>query len=216
MLDLIDEFYRFYVPLFTTEKDTENYFTYKSIDARGFKGLDHVSLNFSRNDLVLMLGLNESGKTSILKAIECFDFNNDPERALLKSFFTSIRNKQDIDCSTPTTITAEIEFSEPLSQRFFEKALKSAKLKTNTKPVIKAFLTSVNEQQSVKITRVIPFNSGNAGPSYYKFEGGVPISDAKLESVLAQEIVRRSPYILYFEDFQDRSKSPNWLNRNRG
>ena len=88
MIEFMLNFYRYYVPLFSAEKETENYFTYKSIDVKGFKGLDHVSLNFSRNDLVLLLGLNESGKTSILKAIECFDFNNDPEPKLLKSFFT--------------------------------------------------------------------------------------------------------------------------------
>ena len=52
-------------------------------------------------------------------------------------------------------------------------------------------------------TRVVPFNDGNPAPSYYKFERDFLLSDPKLESVLAQEIVRRSPYILYFEDFQD-------------
>ena len=197
------EFYRFPVPLFSDEKETENYFTYKSMDVRRFKGLDHVSLNFSRNDLVLMLGLNESGKTSILKAIECFDYNNDPEPAELKSFFTSIRNKQDIDCNTPTTITALIEFSEPLGVRFFDKALRSAKLGGNDRSIVKNFLTILNARQSVKITRVIPFSNGNAGPSYYKFEDDFVFDDLKLESVLAQEIVRRSPYIMYFEDFQD-------------
>ena len=69
--------------------------------------------------------------------------------------------------------------------------------------MVKAFLASANERQSVTISRVIPFNSGDAGPSYYKFVGDIAFSDAELESVLAQEIVRRSPYILYFEDFQD-------------
>ena len=143
------EFYRYFVPIFNTEKETENYFSYKSINIRGFKGLDHVSLNFSRNDLVLLLGLNESGKTSILKAIECFDFNNDPEPKQLKSFFTSIRNKQNIDCSTPTTITAEIEFSRPLKYKFFEKTLKSAKLTTSVRSVVNAFITSANERRSI-------------------------------------------------------------------
>ena len=203
MLDFWLNFYRFPIPIFNAEKETENYFTYKSIDIKGFKGLDHVSLNFSRNDLVLLLGLNESGKTSILKAIECFDFNNDPDREQLTSFFTSIRNKQDIDCSTPTTITAEIEFSQPLENRFFQKALGSARLTKSATSVVRAFIKSSNERQSVKITRVIPFSNGNSRPSYYQFEGGMSFSDPKLESVLAQEIVRRSPYILYFEDFQD-------------
>ena len=86
MLDVLNQFYRFVVPIFMTDKESENYFSYKSMDIKGFKGLTNVSLNFSRNDLVLLLGLNESGKTSILKAIECFDFNNDPEPDQLKTF----------------------------------------------------------------------------------------------------------------------------------
>ena len=203
MLEFLRGFYRFPAPIFTAEKETENYFSYKSIDIKQFRGLDRVSLNFSRNDLVLLLGLNESGKTSILKAIEYFDFNNDPEPNELKSFFTSIRNKQDIDCSTPTTITARIEFSQPLDFKFFARALRSAKVAASFRHTVEAFVSSANDRGSVTITRVIPFNNGNAGPSYYKFEDIFPLSNPELESVLAQEIVRRSPYIMYFEDFQD-------------
>lgn len=203
MVELMRAFYRYYVPIFNTEKETENYFSYNSMDIKGFRGLDQVSLNFSRNDLVLLLGLNESGKTSILKGIECFDFNNDPSPEHLKAFFTSIRNKQDIDCSTPTTITAEIEFSQPLTWRFFQKALRSARIHASVKSNVESLIASANSQQSVRITRVIPFKDGNPGQSYYKFEEVPPLGDMRLESVLAQEIVRRSPYILYFEDFQD-------------
>ncbi len=196
-------FYRFDVPLFTTEKEAENYFSYKSIDIKGFRGLDHVVLNFSRNDLVLLLGLNESGKTSILKAVECFDFNNDPTHEQLKSFFASIRNKQDIDCSTPTTITAEIEFSQSLDYKFFQKALKSARITVGNRSNVDTFITSANQRKSVRIARVVPFDDGNARPSYYTFVDDVTALEPELGSVLAQEIVRRSPYILYFEDFQD-------------
>ena len=196
-------FYRYPTPIFRTDKETENYFSYRSIDIRGFKGLSHVSLNFSKNDLVLLLGLNESGKTSILKAIECFDFNNDPEPGKLKSFFTSIRNKQDIDCSTPTILTAEIDFSQDIDSRFFDKAMSSAKLPAVTRPRVHAFIAAINERKSIRIRRVIQFNNGNPGQSYYEFDGEDPFENKKLESILAQEIVRRCPYILYFEDFQD-------------
>lgn len=203
MSDWFEPYYRFWAPIFSREKETENYFSYKSIEIKGFRGLSHVSLNFSKNDLVLLLGLNESGKTSILKAIECFDFNNDPDPDQLKAFFTSIRNKQDIDCSSPTTITAEISFSEPLDYKFFQKALRSARYGRQIRSTVDAFIARANKRCSVRITRVIPFNNGNAGASYYTFEDHPPIEDQKLESVMAQEIVRRSPYILYFEDFQD-------------
>lgn len=206
MLDLLTalaEFYRFPIPTFTEEKEPHNYFSYKSIDISKFRGLDNVSINFSKNDLVVLLGLNESGKTSILKAIECFDFINDPELKHLKSFFTSIRNKQDINCSTPSVITAQIDFSEPLSYSIFRKTLKSAKFSDTIRSEVDAFLEHVNNTKTIRISRVIPFNNGSPGKSYYQFEETPPLSDDKLGSVLAQEIVRRCPYILYFEDFQD-------------
>ena len=211
----LESYYRFWAPIFSKEKEAENYFSYKSIEIKGFRGLSHVSLNFSKNDLVLLLGLNESGKTSILKAIECFDFNNDPdpEPDQLKAFFTSIRNKQDIDCSSPTTITAEISFSEPLNSKFFQQALTSAKHTQQSRPTVDAFIAFANKRRTVHITRVIPFNNGNAGASYYQFEGCPPIEDRRLESVMAQEIVRRSPYILYFEDFQDAIPEKIFTNR---
>ena len=157
MLEILNSFYRFYVPIFRSEKETENYFSYKSMNIKGFRGLDNVFLNFSRNDLVLLLGLNESGKTSILKAIECFDFNNDPEPEELKPFFTSIRNKHDINCSKPTTITAEIEFSQPLEYKFFEKTLRSAKFTKTIKISVDNFIASVNENNSVNIYKSCAF-----------------------------------------------------------
>ena len=197
-------FYLYEVPLFHEEKEAENYFTYKNIEVERFKGLKRVSLNFSRNDLVLLLGLNESGKTSILKAIECFDFNNDPPPEKLKQFFTSVRNKQDIDCNTPTVITADIEFSQPLDYEFFKKAIQSATFDHNVKSDVDSFVNTINNRQCVRIARVIPFANGNAGKSFYRIEGYQPLAkDKKLSSILAQEIVRRSPYIIYFEDFQD-------------
>ena len=201
--NFFDTFYLYPISLFRTDKETEHYFSYRSMEIKAFKGLNHVLLNFSKNDLVLLLGLNESGKTSILKAIECFDFNNDPEPHELKSFFTSIRNKQDIDCSTPTVITAEIGLSEDIDTGFFKKAIRSANVRNDTQPIVQAFIESVNRRKSVRISRVIPFNNGNPRQSYYEFDAEQPFEDKRLESILAQEIVRRCPYVLYFEDFQD-------------
>ncbi len=61
----------------------------------------------------------------------------------------------------------------------------------------------MNSERNLQITRVLPFKNGNPTKNYYKFENLPPFTDTKLESVLAQEIVSRCPYIIYFEDFQD-------------
>ena len=123
-LAILDEFYSDPLPMFYEEKDPQNYFSYEHFTVRSFRGLETVQLDFAKNDLTLLLGLNESGKTTILKAIETFDFNNDPPPERVKQFFTSMRNKQDIECSQPCVISASIAFSEPLDFNFFKKFLR--------------------------------------------------------------------------------------------
>ena len=204
ILDIWAEFYIDPLPVFLEkEKEPENYFSYKSFQVQNFRGLEDVSLDFTKNDLILLLGLNESGKTSILKAIEAFDFNNDPPPEDLKPFFTSMRNKQQVSSSIPCQITADIEFTEDLTYLTFRHVLKIAGFDGSVKPEVEEFFTRLNDKKKVRITRVVPFSGGNPGKSFYRFEDEQPLSDAKLERIIAQKIVAQCPFILYFEDFQD-------------
>ena len=199
----ISQYYSDPLQLFYEEKEPENYFSYTHFSVRSFRGLEGVDLDFARNDLTLLLGLNESGKTTILKAVETFDFNNDPVPDRLKQFFTSMRNKQDIECSRPCVLTATVSFSAPLDYAFFRKVLKAATFDNSVRSEIEQFLSGINARRSVRISRVIPFSNGSPGRSYYQFEGEQPFNKPRLGRILAQEIVRRCPFILYFEDFKD-------------
>lgn len=203
--DIVKAFYRFTFAIFLDhEKEPENFFSYESFRVQNFRGLLDVSLGFSKNDLILLLGLNESGKTSILKAIETFDYNNDPPADELKQFFSSIRNKQVIEANEPCLITATIRVDAPLEYELFKKTLRAAGYSVNdVRFQVDDFLRALNGESRIQISRVIPFSSGKPGASYYRFEGLKPMTDQLLESLLAQEIVRRAPYIIYFEDFQD-------------
>lgn len=203
MLDLIAEYYTDPLPIFMDEKEPENFFSYRRFEVKNFRGLEDVAIDFSKNELILLLGLNESGKTSILKAIEAFDFNNDPLPENLKSFFSSMRNKQAIESNTPCTITAEITFTEELDYGFFKKILKAAEFDNSVKGQVEGFLDTLNPGKTVSIRRVVPFSDGKPGKSYYEFVGGAPLAPQRLNRIMAQEIIRRSPFILYFEDFQD-------------
>lgn len=204
MLDAWFAYYTDPLPIFYgQEKEPENFFSYSGFRLRSFRGLDDITLDFSKNELILLLGLNESGKTSILKAVEAFDFNNDPSHELLKQFFTSIRNKQEISSSAPCLITAEIEFSNNLTYASFRKVLKAAGFDSTVKSEVETFLASLNDSKKVTVSRVVPFNNGNPGKSFYQFEGEKPLSNPKMERILAQQVVARCPFILYFEDFQD-------------
>jgi predicted ATP-dependent endonuclease of OLD family len=203
MLDLVAEYYTDPLPIFMEEKEPENFFSYRRFEVKNFRGLEDVAIDFSKNELILLLGLNESGKTSILKAIEAFDFNNDPLPENLKSFFSSMRNKQAIESNTPCTITAEISFTEELDYNFFKKVLKAAEFDSSVRGQVENFLESLNTTKRVSIRRVVPFSDGKPTKSYYEFVGGEPLSPQRLNRIMAQEIIRRSPFILYFEDFQD-------------
>ena len=69
---------------------------YTGFDVHRFRGVADASISLVKNDLILLLGLNESGKTTILRAIEAFDFRNDPNDAsAMEAFYASIRNKSD-------------------------------------------------------------------------------------------------------------------------
>jgi predicted ATP-dependent endonuclease of OLD family len=199
---ILDEFYSYPLPIFYEEKEPQNYFSYEHFKIRSFRGLEAVELDFAKNDLTLLLGLNESGKTTILKAVETFDFNNDPLPDRLKQFFTSMRNKQDIECSQPCIITANIAFSKPLEFNLFKKVFKAAEFTAADRIEIDNFIESANARGSVSISRIIPFSNGAPGQSYYQLDGEI-FNRARVGRILAQEIVRRCPFILYFEDFKD-------------
>ena len=188
----------------STPKEPRAYLEYRSLRIQNFRGIREVEIDFKKNQLILLLGLNESGKTSILKAIESFDFSNDPESvSKLKPYFTSMRNKQDIECNDPTLITAEIAFTKPLPESFFTKLGNAARFSSAEKKAARDLVSRINSEGQVKIRRVIPFSNGNAKPSYYEFFDAPALDNPKNAQHLAQEIVSRAPFIIYFEDFQD-------------
>ncbi len=178
---------------------------YKDFEIKCFKGIDHVSISLVKNDLVLLLGLNESGKTTILKAIEAFDYLNDPPVASHSDkFFKDIRNKSEVNSNKPAVISATIELDEKLDVEDFSKFIKSASLNTQDVPLLETFFRELNDKGEMKISRVVPFRNGNPLQNFYQFESSHPFTKKSISRLLAREMVRRCPFIIYFEDFKDR------------
>lgn len=202
-IEALNSFNRFVIKEFYEEKEPEQHFTYEGFRIRSFRGLEDVSVSFSKDELVLLLGLNESGKTSILRANEAFDYTNDPGPANLKPYFTSIRNKHDISSNKPCLLTATISFEKDLTYSLFKKILLAAGFGSAFKSEVEELLRLLNRDRRLSVTRVIPFSDGNPGRSYYRVEDGPSFSSEKLEHVVAQTIVMHCPFIMYFEDFQD-------------
>lgn len=152
---------------------------YQRFRLERFRGVADVSINLTRGDLVLLLGLNESGKTSILRGIELFDFRNDPAGEVARSrFLTSVRNKADMHTSEPAVISASIalEDSAPSARRFTP-TFKRLKEDFAVQQLFETLWKGAVEVGEITIKRVFPFNDGHPDRPHYRFADGEPLNE---------------------------------------
>lgn len=160
----------------------------------------------------MLLGLNESGKTTILRAIESFSFLNDPTQDSNPNFFKGIRKKSDVGGNKSAIITATIKIEEDLKIPSLKK-LNKTDLSENQIETIQSFIFELNKNKQVVISRVFPFKDGKPQKYYYKFESDHPFASTELAKDLAFEIVNICPFIIYFEDFKDRIPEKIYVNK---
>jgi predicted ATP-dependent endonuclease of OLD family len=177
--------------------------SYEKFEIYNFKGIDKAEVNLVKNDLVLLLGLNESGKSTILKAIESFDFLNDPLKETDSKYFQNIRNKSQVSSNKEVIVTSHIKIENNLTQLELNK-LGDKTLSNEEKKEINNFIESINADKKVTISRVFPFKEGKLSKYYYRIESKHSFAKNPLSRQLALEIVNICPFIIYFEDFKDR------------
>ena len=176
-------------------------FYYSNFHIVRFRGVDDVSIPMVTNELVLLLGLNESGKTSILKGIEAFDFRNDPQVfSELAKWNRSLRNKAALDASDPTIIEALIEVEGEFKVSRISKRKRTAKIGTQR---VKEIESIINDDHKILIQRHFIFRDGSFIRSEYKLPALQNILSDTEQDALASRIVYSSPFIIYFEDFTD-------------
>ena len=186
--------------------------SFESFAVENYKSIKHsVSVPLSDGGLVVLLGLNEMGKTTLLKAIESFDYRNDPEsEPAAKRMFTGAKNKGDTYSNKAVKITATIKIvggkidATPLLKTINE----SGHLAQwdMTEEFVCDFIDAINRNGRIRISRVIPFKEGEPQPNFYQIDlQGIFNVDMPEEFVrlCALYIVSLCPYIVYFEDFQD-------------
>ncbi len=188
--------------------------SFQKFTLTNFKGIDKIEIDLVKNDLVLLLGLNESGKSTILKGIEAFSFLNDPAKESNPEFFRSIRRKADVGGSDSTIITAKIKIEDKIYLPPDGK-VGNIILSETDRAGIDAFLKEVTNDGMVEISRVFPFKNGKPDRYYYKFESDHPFASTMLSRHLATEVVNVCPFILYFEDFKDRIPERIYVEKSR-
>lgn len=177
---------------------------YKQFRIGRFRGIADITVSLAKGDLVLLVGLNESGKTTILRALEAFDHRNDPGQDSLESWLTSVRNKSDEYTNKSATITADIEIARERSDKLFQSEMRPRPTGDQA-GLIDDFLQSIVAPHILTITRVFPFKDGNAQTPYYRIRSDHALAeDRALADRVATRLIELCPFILYFEDFTDR------------
>lgn len=196
------------------DEDVVPILSFQKFTLKNFKGIDKIEIDLVKNDLVLLLGLNESGKSTILRGIEAFSFLNDPAMESNPEFFRSIRRKADVGGSDSTIITAKIKIEDRIYLPPSGK-VGNLNLTETDRAAIDAFLEKISDEGTVEISRVFPFKDGKPIRYYYKFESDHPFASTSLSRHLAVEIVNVCPFILYFEDFKDRIPERIYVEKSR-
>lgn len=181
---------------------------YIRFQIENFKAINKAVIDLSKEGLTLLLGINESGKTSILRALETFDNINDIEDEEQKNrFLKSIRNKKELD--SQATITAEIVFERG------DVEILSEKLELGKEKNI-----ILKKLHTISISRIFIFKSAEFVSERYIMNIDINVKndlfgelDEVKESDYCVKIISSAPYIQYFEDFKD--QIPDYISTNQ-
>ena len=206
------------------EKSSVPSLKFETVKVSNFRGVKSAEVTVNQNNLTLLLGLNESGKTTVLKAIESFDFRNDPSVQPLKDFFGSFRNRGNTWSDDSVRITSKISIVNSLDGTRYAKDLKRAAklggaeiMGESALADLKDFIDLANRDKTLEISRVIPFHEGKPKRSYYELDAPKhPFIKTPVARFVAQTIVRDCPQIFYFEDFKDMVPSKIFVRERNG
>jgi hypothetical protein len=152
---------------------------------RAIKG--PLIVDVSGNVLTPIIGINECGKTTILHAIFAFDHWNDE----LNEGGAHLRNTDNLYARSPKPATVKAEIS--LTRREYLSCLKVVEVEMGKT------LRSYRRQKSGPTTLLLQRNI--KAQTYDIVTPGY--RNRQANDSLAKEIIRKLPYILFFDDFRD-------------
>ncbi|MBN2879479.1 MAG: AAA family ATPase [Clostridia bacterium] len=166
---------------------------YKKFHISNYKAIEKIDININR-EIVPLIGINESGKTTILQAILAFDKNKD-----------NLLNKRHIDAKNiyeheekECVISAELEFK---NKEEFEDFGKSISINMDM-PLYDWIKDKFENHEPITLKR--DFANGILTKEYSLVEKFDEFGSEHMKKKFISEIVKRLPNILYFDDFSDR------------
>lgn len=152
-----------------------------------------LTINVGKDSLIPVIGVNESGKTTILQAIYAFDnFNDDLNGG---NHLKDISNLYGTS-TQPATVAAEVSLNSANINDVFDELIADAGEDAGALlEITQHRLKFVNPPATLTLARDLNNRSYKVIEEEY--------SSAKLDDKLARTIIRWLPYTLYFDDFRD-------------
>ena len=170
---------------------------YKSITIKNLKGIKEVTIDFTNNRILTLVGLNESGKTTILEGIHLFYRLVKGER-FRKTDYNDFRPKG-IGFSDSIQIGAELEFEEgdyKKIQTFAKKSGHTTKLKFPEKFKY-TYSFEYELHKYITTSTTCQFNAKSTAAKEELFKSNSELWK-KLIKFINKNLI---PDILYYEDF---------------
>lgn len=150
-----------------------------------------LTIQIEGKTLTPIVGVNESGKTTILHALFAFDHHND-------QFNEGGRHLRDTSnlyrTSAPTaTVAAVIELTRADYHRVIEEA-------GTANPQLKPHLEPLKKRRGLPTELTVTRNLQSLKYTY----GSEKFGSAEVQDALAKATLRHLPYILFFDDFRDK------------
>ena len=150
-----------------------------------------LEIDLKKRPLIPTVGINESGKTTILHAILAFDSYNDAANSTIRHL-DDLSNLYRTSSPSPA-VTAEIEISVHELKRCIAACEKEH---ANHQAVFQVMKNRRRLPTKIFIRRDIATRKYSLPNQNF--------GSAEVQDVLARRIVARAPYILYFDDFRDK------------
>ena len=167
---------------------------YREFIIKNYKAIQELNVKLNRN-VIPLIGVNESGKTSILQAILAFDKDKD---SLLDGAHISARNRYQVsgqrrDCE----IIAAVEIDD----EDFDQIGKEARLGMDGE-LYNWLKEKRSEHKEILLKR--NYENSTFSDTYTICEDLTAVAPERQVESLTKAIAKRLPNILYFDDFSDR------------